>query len=75
MKLKKLSHKNRKCNKIFITPPSYRFHAGIERPEWMSSLVGSPGVFMSSYISSTTKSTGTKKFLIFTRIFSAIPTG
>ena len=33
------------------------------------------GVFMSSYISSTTKSIGTKKFRIFTRIFSAIPTG
>ena len=33
------------------------------------------GVFMSSCISSTTKSTGIKKFLIFTGIFSAIPTG
>ena len=30
------------------------------------------GVFMSSCISSTTKSTGIKKFLIFTRIFSAV---
>ena len=33
------------------------------------------GVFMSSCLSSTTKSTGTKKFLIFTGIFSVIPTG
>ena len=33
------------------------------------------GVFMSSCMSSTTKSTRTKKFLIFTRIFSAIPAG
>ena len=33
------------------------------------------GVFISSCMSSTTKSTGTKKFLIFTRIFSAIPAG
>ena len=32
-------------------------------------------VFMSSYMSSTTKSTRTKKFLTFTRIFSAIPAG
>jgi hypothetical protein len=31
------------------------------------------GVFMSSYMSSTTKSIRTKKFLIFTRIFSVIP--
>ena len=30
------------------------------------------GVFMSSCMSSNTKSTGTKKILIFTRIFSAI---
>ena len=33
------------------------------------------GVFMSSYMSSTTKSTGTKKFHIFTQIFLAIPAG
>ena len=33
------------------------------------------GVFISSCISSTTKSTVTKKFLIFTGIFSAIPIG
>ena len=33
------------------------------------------GVFMSSCMSSTTKSIRTKKFLIFTRIFSTIPTG
>jgi hypothetical protein len=33
------------------------------------------GVFMSSYMSSTTKSTRTKKFLISIGIFSAIPTG
>ena len=33
------------------------------------------GVFISSYISGTTKSTRTKKFLIFTRIFSAILAG
>ena len=32
-------------------------------------------VFMSSCISSTTKSTGTKKFLIFTGIFLVIPVG
>ena len=39
---------------------------------------GSPkyeGVSMSSCMSSTTKSIGTKKFHIFTRIFSAIPIG
>jgi hypothetical protein len=39
---------------------------------------GSPkdgGVFMSSYMSSTTKSMGTKKFHTFTRIFSVIPVG
>jgi hypothetical protein len=33
------------------------------------------GVFMSSYMSSTMKSTSTKKFIIFMGIFSAIPTG
>ena len=33
------------------------------------------GVFMSSCMSSTTKSIGTKKFCIFTRMFSAIPIG
>jgi len=33
------------------------------------------GVFMSSYMSSTTKSTGTKKFRIFTVIFLVIPVG
>jgi hypothetical protein len=33
------------------------------------------GVFMSSCMSSTTKSTGTKKFYIFTKIFSAILAG
>ena len=33
------------------------------------------GVFMSSSMSSTTKSTGTKKFLIFTWIFLAISAG
>ena len=33
------------------------------------------GVFMSSCMSSTTKSMRTKKFRIFTRIFSAIPAG
>ena len=33
------------------------------------------GVFMSSCMSSTTKSTSTRKFLIFTRIFSVIPIG
>jgi hypothetical protein len=33
------------------------------------------GVFISSYISSTTKSIGTKKFWIFTEIFLAIPAG
>ena len=33
------------------------------------------GVFMSSCMSSTTKSTGMKKFCIFTRIFSASPIG
>jgi hypothetical protein len=32
-------------------------------------------VFMSSYISNTTKSTGMKKFYIFTEIFSAISGG
>jgi hypothetical protein len=32
-------------------------------------------VFMSSYISSTTKSTETKEFWIFTKIFSTIPAG
>ena len=35
-------------------------------------LLSMRGVFMSSYMSSTTKSTRTKKFLIFTRIFSAV---
>ena len=33
------------------------------------------GVFISSYMSSTTKLTSTKKFLIFTRILLAIPAG
>ena len=33
------------------------------------------GVFMSSCMSSTTKSTGIKKFCIFTRIFSVISVG
>ena len=39
MKLKKLSHQNRNCYKIFMTPTSYRFHVEIEKPKWMSSLV------------------------------------
>ena len=33
------------------------------------------GIFMSSCMSSTTKSTGTMNFHIFTRIFSVIPVG
>ena len=37
--VKKLKHKNKNCNKIFMTPTSYRFHEEIKKPKWMSSLV------------------------------------
>jgi hypothetical protein len=39
IKLKKFYPKNKNCNKIFVTPLSYRFHTEIKKPEWMSSLV------------------------------------
>ena len=31
MKLKKLTHQHRKCNKIFMTPTSYRFRTEIKK--------------------------------------------
>jgi hypothetical protein len=39
MKSKKLHHKSKSYYNISMTPLSYCFHAEIEKPKWMSSLV------------------------------------
>ena len=57
-------------NWISVAPTSMCAFVVLEK-----GLPSTRGVFMSSCMSSTTKSTGTRKFLIFTGIFSVIPTG